>query len=322
MKITDDMLRQIMPNTPKAKRTLYLPFINEAMLEHGITTELRAAAFLAQLAHESMELKYMEEIASGSAYEGRKDLGNTQSGDGKRFKGRGPIQLTGRANYDKYGRLLNLNLVGNPEIAATPEVGFRIAALYWDLNGLNELADKRQFKAITKRINGGYNGLDDRVNHYTRALRVIPDDFNMDGSELPVDDESTDIHTREETDEIDKGLSTKAGAPGKTEGVPPPAAAVKVEPATPSLTSKITALSMPAGAATVIGGLFTFVKTIPPMGWAIIGVCFVLLTIVGAWLYNESMKRAAARTAQVITAAADPNKNNIRIVSGPEYREF
>src|SRR5258705_13725156 len=164
--ITDDELRQVMPNCAAAKRADYLPFIQQAMQEFQITSYLREAAFLAQLAHESGELRYMEEIASGAAYEGRKDLGNTQPGDGKRYKGRGPIQLTGRANYTKYGTLLGLDLVNDPIVAATKEVGFRIAGQFWKLNGLNELADVQQFKLITKRINGGfYNLLHHRPNY-------------------------------------------------------------------------------------------------------------------------------------------------------------
>lgn len=174
--LSDDELRQIMPNCPAVKRADYLPFIQQAMAEFDITAYLRETAFLAQLAHESGELRYMEEIASGAAYEGRKDLGNTQPGDGKRYKGRGPIQLTGRANYNKYGQLLGLDLVNNPTIAATKEVGFRIAGQFWKLNGLNELADQQQFKAITKKINGGYNGLDDRTKYYNRAKKVMSKD--------------------------------------------------------------------------------------------------------------------------------------------------
>jgi predicted chitinase len=176
--LTDDELRQIMPNCPAAKRAAYLPFMQQAMAEFDITSYLRETAFLAQLAHESAELRYMEEIASGAAYEGRVSLGNTQPGDGKRFKGRGPIQLTGRANYTKYGQLLGLDLVNDPEIAATKEVGFRIASQFWKLNGLNELADQQQFKTITKRINGGYNGLDDRIKYYERARKVMSKDDN------------------------------------------------------------------------------------------------------------------------------------------------
>jgi predicted chitinase len=180
--VTDDELRQIMPNCAAAKRADYLPFIQQAMQEFEITSYLREAAFLAQLAHESGELRYMEELASGSAYEGRKDLGNTQPGDGKRYKGRGPIQLTGRANYKKYGDLLGLDLINNPTIAATKEVGFRIAGQFWQLNGLNPLADQQDIKQITKRINGGYNGLDDRIMYYDRAKKVLNKDDVVDAS--------------------------------------------------------------------------------------------------------------------------------------------
>ena len=171
--VTDDELRRIMPNCATAKRTEYLPFIQQAMQEFAITSYLREAAFLAQLAHESGELRYMEELASGAAYEGRKDLGNTQPGDGKRYKGRGPIQLTGRANYKKYGDLLGIDLTNNPTVAATKEVGFRIAGQFWKLNGLNELADQQKFETITRRINGGLNGQSDRVMYYNRAKQVL-----------------------------------------------------------------------------------------------------------------------------------------------------
>jgi len=174
--ITDDELSQIMPNCAAAKRADYLPFIQQAMQEFEITSYWREAAFLAQLAHESAELRYMEEIASGAAYEGRKDLGNTQPGDGKRYKGRGPIQLTGRANYQKFGDMLGLDLINQPEMAGTKEVGFRIAGLFWSSKGLNELADQQQFKQITKVINGGYNGLDDRIKYYERAKKVLNQD--------------------------------------------------------------------------------------------------------------------------------------------------
>jgi predicted chitinase len=180
--LTDDELRQIMPNLPAAKRADYLPFIQQAMEEFDITTYYREAAFLAQLAHESAELRYMEEIASGAAYEGRANLGNTQPGDGKRFKGRGPIQLTGRANYTRYGQLLGLDLVNNPTIAATKEVGFRIAGQFWKLNGLNELADQQRFTDITRRINGGINGLPDRIKYYERAKCVL----SVDDADAPV----------------------------------------------------------------------------------------------------------------------------------------
>ncbi len=138
------------------------PLAEAAMLERAITTQRRARAFLAQVLHESARLVYFEEIASGAAYEGRRDLGNTQPGDGRRFKGRGPIQLTGRSNYREAGRALGLPLESQPTLAAQHKVGWRIAAWFWSSRGLNGLADRGAFIAITRRINGGTNGLADR----------------------------------------------------------------------------------------------------------------------------------------------------------------
>jgi len=199
--ITDDELKKVMPLCPPARRADYLPFIQQAMQEFEISSYLREAAFLAQLAHESGELKYMEEIASGAEYEGRTDLGNTHPGDGKRYKGRGPIQLTGRSNYGTYGQKLGLDLITNPMIAATKEVGFRIAGLFWKDHGLNELADKDMqivdvirrrkdgtkfvekhpaFDAITFTINGGFNHQQERLNYYVRAKNVISKDDGND----------------------------------------------------------------------------------------------------------------------------------------------
>lgn len=179
--ISDNTLKKIMPNLSNAKRAAYLPFLQRALAEFAVNVPLREAAFLAQVAHESGEFRWMEEIwgptAAQKKYEPPSDtatkLGNTQRGDGKRFKGRGPIQITGRANYGKYGGLLRVDLVNNPEKAATPEVGFRVAGLFWQRNGLNELADREMFETITKKINGGLNGYEDRLKYYTRAKQVL-----------------------------------------------------------------------------------------------------------------------------------------------------
>lgn len=124
--------------------------------------ELRFAHFIAQLAHESGNFRYMEEIASGAAYEGRKDLGNTEKGDGIRYKGRGPIQLTGRANYRKYARALGIDFESHPELVSIPSIGLLVACKYWANNGLNEIADRDDISTITLRINGGTNGIEDR----------------------------------------------------------------------------------------------------------------------------------------------------------------
>ena|ERR1051325_4514061 len=173
MQITIDQLKQIMNHAPTTKLAQYLPFLNAATEQAEINTPARVAAFLAQLAHESAEFRYMEEIASGAAYEGRHDLGNTQPGDGKRFKGRGPIQLTGRANYQRAGEALGLDLVGQPEQVATPQVGFQTSAWFWRTHNLNELADAGDFKTITKRINGGLNGYDSRLHYWGVAKAAL-----------------------------------------------------------------------------------------------------------------------------------------------------
>jgi len=189
--LTENDLQQIMPRLPQAKRQLYLPFINKVMEIYEMDTPLRTSAFLAQIAHESAELKYMEEIwgptAQQKKYEPPSDLanrlGNTQPGDGFRYRGRGPIQITGRANYKKYGDLLGVDLEGNPDLAATPQYAFSTAGLFWKLNGLNELADVQDFITITKRINGGLNGLAERQKYYEIAKNVLsaeePGDFTF-----------------------------------------------------------------------------------------------------------------------------------------------
>jgi putative chitinase len=179
--ITNDVLRRIMPRLTEEKCTQCLPHLQQAMEEFGISEPLREAAFLAQIAHESGEFRFMQELwgptEAQRRYEPQSDLaqrlGNTEVGDGKRFKGRGPIQITGRANYQRYGQLLDIDLVNNPVLAASPEVSFRIAGLYWQKNGLNELADQEMFKTITKRINGGFNGLEERRRYYETARNVL-----------------------------------------------------------------------------------------------------------------------------------------------------
>lgn len=171
LKLSAENLSKIMPKC-KAPAS-WADLITSVGIEFEINTPGRMAAFLAQLAHESGEFRWLEEIASGEAYEGRKDLGNVKPGDGKRYKGRGPIQLTGRANYAKYGKLLGLDLEGSPELASAANVGLRIAGAYWQQNKLNALADAGKFDAITKKINGGYNGKADRDKYYARARTVL-----------------------------------------------------------------------------------------------------------------------------------------------------
>ena len=168
----------IMPNLTQKKADEYFPHLFSAMVEFGINeNRLRQAAFLAQIAHESLELRFMHEIWGPTKmqkkYEGRDDLGNKHPGDGKRYMGRGPIQLTGRKNYKQYGESLNLPLEENPELAATPEVAFRVAGKFWQNHKCNELADAQKFTEITRLINGGLNGLEVRRRYFTLAKSLL-----------------------------------------------------------------------------------------------------------------------------------------------------
>ena len=149
------------------------PVLEAMLTEYAMNTDIRAAHFLAQTCHESAGFRTTEEFASGSAYEGRKDLGNTQPGDGPRYKGRGLIQLTGRANYVEYGEALGLGLVDHPETAADPVISLRIGCEFWKRRGLNQVADRDDIETITRRINGGLNGLDDRKAYLAKAKAAL-----------------------------------------------------------------------------------------------------------------------------------------------------
>lgn len=187
--MTEEQLRQIIPNAG-AKAGVFHGALESAMAEFEITTPARQAAFLAQIAHESGSLRYVREIASGAAYEGRADLGNVEPGDGPFFKGRGLIQITGRANYEKCGQALGLPLLEEPELLEEPVNACRSAAWFWATHGLNGLADnatERSFYTISTRINGRSkrtgivageelrlpNGWEDRLAFYERAKEVL-----------------------------------------------------------------------------------------------------------------------------------------------------
>lgn len=134
------------------------------------------AAFIAQALHESGCFKWVRELADGSAYEGRADLGNTTPGDGKLYKGRGLFQITGKFNYaaiskDFYGDAATL--LKNPDLLATPQNATRAAYWFWSKHHLNALADTGEFETITRRINGGLNGEAERIAYYEAAKRAL-----------------------------------------------------------------------------------------------------------------------------------------------------
>jgi predicted chitinase len=213
--MTPEQLREILPMPLERAKTM-LPAVIETCQRWGITSKLQVAAFLAQVGAETGAFRFLEEIASGDAYEGRKDLGNTQPGDGRRYKGRGWIQLTGRNNYRRAGADLGLDLEANPAQVATPRVAGLVSGWFWRKGSargdLNELAKNaanpitlgpkdterwnnkraalagqgknvssfdrppRGFDLITLGVNGGFNGKPERDEFFDRAMRVLPED--------------------------------------------------------------------------------------------------------------------------------------------------
>lgn len=157
----------------------FVPFLNEYMPKYGIDTPIEICSFLSQVLHESGGLKYLREIWGPTPaqlrYEGRKDLGNIYPGDGKKFMGRGLIQLTGRNNYQYMSRDMfgDFRLLVTPEVLATPKYGTWSACIYWKWRRLDDYDDDDDIRRETKLVNGGYNGYDDRVRYFDRAKKVF-----------------------------------------------------------------------------------------------------------------------------------------------------
>jgi putative chitinase len=171
--LTPDKLRSIAPEAPSGRPEQLAPQLNRTMVEYSINTPLRQAHFLAQVAHESDCFNALEEYASGEEYEYRDDLGNTQPGDGVRFKGRGLIQITGRTNYADCSKAMGVDLISNPRRLADPDLASRSAGWFWSTRQLNGDADRDDVRTVTRVINGGYNGLDDRIQLLKAAKSVL-----------------------------------------------------------------------------------------------------------------------------------------------------
>jgi putative chitinase len=170
------LLALLWPSAPARRLARLGPALLAMMARRGIASDLRVAHFLAQTGHESGQLRWLEELASGAAYEGRRDLGNTRPGDGVRFKGRGLIQLTGRANYARFGAALGCTaeVLADPAIVADdPILAVETAGWFWHATGLHVHADRDDLTALTRRVNGGTNGLLERAAMLARAKALL-----------------------------------------------------------------------------------------------------------------------------------------------------
>jgi predicted chitinase len=182
MALSIDQLKRICPLARLSDLERILDPLNATMREFGMSgSTLRVAAFIAQTAHETAGFRYLEEIWGPTDAQKRYDppfdlaerLGNIENGDGFRYRGRGLIQVTGRANYRTIGDQMRLDLLAKPDLLALPSNAARSAGLFWQTKGLNTLADQADFDTITKRINGGLNGIQDRRAYYARVIQVI-----------------------------------------------------------------------------------------------------------------------------------------------------
>ncbi len=186
--MTPEQLKSIVPGISDNNLAVYLPLLNTAFEKYFINTNERQACFIAQIAHESDSFHAVKEYGTGKEYEGREDLGNTEPGDGIKFKGRGLIQVTGKSNYNLCSIFLfgDKRLLDEPDLLEEPESALGSACWYWTKNQLNDICDKddkwihvwknkpyNKFQWLTVRINGGLNGYASRLNFYNRAKEVL-----------------------------------------------------------------------------------------------------------------------------------------------------
>jgi putative chitinase len=178
--VDSQTMREVAPTFSGAPAASQAKIIAEAgavlaatLESYDITSRLRIAHFLGQTCEESAGYRTTEEFASGREYEGRQDLGNTHKGDGPRYKGRGLLQLTGRANYADYGKALGVDLVNNPTLAAQPALSLKIACEYWKRHDINADCDRDDAQAVTRKVNGGLNGLSDRIAFMQKAKTAV-----------------------------------------------------------------------------------------------------------------------------------------------------
>lgn len=178
--MNQQLLLKILPNAGQVV-SVFVPALNAAMAQFEIVGTKRMSAFIAQIGHESGQFRYVRELGSDqylSKYDTgslAKRLGNTPEadGDGQKYRGRGLIQITGRANYQACGEALGLDLINQPELLEQPLYACQSAGWYWATRDLNALADAGKFNEITQRINGGQNGAAERRALYERALNVL-----------------------------------------------------------------------------------------------------------------------------------------------------
>jgi predicted chitinase len=311
--ITSALLAQIAPGTPKAKRDRFIPFYNECLPRYGITTELRVAAFLTTVCFESDYFKALAEYADGWAYDisrNRKkalELGNTEVGDGPKYKGAGGIETTGKNNYRRLSKRLGIDFVTHPEKLRTVEYFVEAACVFWDDNKFNKLADKGKIVAIQNLTNRGdadkpAKALKSRVAIYQHILHVLPDDFNLISAAGP------------EADTV-QAVTEKVGGDTLTDDSPhstaqPPTPKVSIWDRIAKWKEKIDSLTSFKDSLSPISGSSKFTVVLTKlMGWAIMLLGFfadhwlwilvgTALVAIAIWYLASAKRNAQGRTGE------------------------
>lgn len=233
----------------------------------------------------------------------RRSLGNTEPADAQRYKGRGYVQITGRSNYTRFG------IADNPDKALEAQTAFEIMT-----RGMHEgLFTGKRLKDYINGDKCDYVQARRIINRLDKAKEIAAYARGFEEMLREAEGETPAEAVAKPADFV-KGVTASDKPPEDIAGTPPPAPAAEIKASSPSLTSRITSIGVPAGVLSAIGGIWTFVQGMPPWGWAVLGGVFVIALVIGAWLYNESMKRAQQRTSMVMAAAADKESNNLRLI--------
>jgi putative chitinase len=172
MEITIDQLKKIAKNQKEEVLLKFIDPLNKMFVQFALNTNLRVCFYLANVLHECAEFKFLKEISNGIQYNNRKDLMNGPS-DGPRFLGRGVLQSTGRINYQKLSDYFKVDFIKNPELLEQPQYGVLSSGFYWMNTKLNVYCDQNNFLQVCYRINGGFNGLKDRLKYLKLSFKAL-----------------------------------------------------------------------------------------------------------------------------------------------------
>lgn len=341
-KITSEILAKVAPGTPRAKRDRFLSDFNSVLPKYGITTELRVAAFLTTVCFESDYFKALAEYADGWAYDISRNkkkalgLGNTEVGDGPKYKGAGGIETTGKKNYQRLSDRLGVDFVAHPEELRTEKYFVEAACVFWGDNKFNALADKGKITAIQNLTNRGDAhkpalALSSRLKIYQTVLDILPHDFNLQDSAVPFEPphpEQASANTADTSQDPPIVVKDNDTVQIENQSAPPPpqeepVVVEKIE-ATPSIISKVKVWygAVSGAFGTVLAGFFAWLQGASTV--IIVSSAASVTIIALVWMIQKHMatqkeadrqlereKMAHELNMAQVRSAADPASNTV-----------